>query len=65
VADYSAISHEADRVFAERVARDFGVAAIPLSPFYKESPAGQRLLRFCFAKQDATLDAAIEKLCKI
>ena len=65
VADYSAISHEADRVFAERVAREFGVAAIPLSPFYKAPPADQHLLRFCFAKQDATLDAAIEKLCKI
>jgi methionine aminotransferase len=64
-ADYSAISDEGDRAFAERVAREFGVAAIPLSPFYKEPPPGQRLLRFCFAKQDATLDAAIEKLCRI
>jgi methionine aminotransferase len=64
-ADYSAISDEGDRAFAERVAREFGVATIPLSPFYKEPPPGQRLLRFCFAKQDATLDAAIEKLCRI
>ena len=64
-ADYSAISEEGDRAFAERVAREFGVATIPLSPFYKEPPANQRLLRFCFAKQDATLDAAIEKLCRI
>ena len=64
-ADYSAISEEDDRAFAERVAREFGVAAIPLSPFYKSPQAGQRLLRFCFAKQDATLDAAIEKLCRI
>lgn len=64
-ADYSAISDEGDRAFAERVAREFGVAAIPLSPFYSDPPPGQRLLRFCFAKQDATLDAAIEKLCRI
>jgi len=64
-ADYSAISDEGDRAFAERVAREFGVATIPLSPFYKEPPPEQRLLRFCFAKQDATLDAAIEKLCRI
>ena len=64
-ADYSAISDEGDRAFAERVTREFGVATIPLSPFYKEPPPGQRLLRFCFAKQDATLDAAIEKLCRI
>lgn len=64
-ADYSAISQEDDMAFAQRVTREFGVAAIPLSPFYKEPPADQRLLRFCFAKQDATLDAAIEKLCAI
>lgn len=64
-ADYSAISIETDLDFAQRVTREFGVAAIPLSPFYKEPPTDQRLLRFCFAKQDATLDAAIEKLCRI
>lgn len=64
-ADYSAISSEGDLAFAERVARDYGVATIPLSPFYKEPPPGQRLLRFCFAKKDTTLDAAIERLCRI
>jgi methionine aminotransferase len=63
--DYSAISDENDLDFAQRVTREFGVATIPLSPFYKEPPSEQRLLRFCFAKQDATLDAAIEKLCRI
>jgi methionine aminotransferase len=36
-----------------------------LSPFYKEPPPGQRIIRFCFAKQDGTLDNAIEKLCAI
>lgn len=64
-ADYSAISDSDDQAFAVELARNVGVASIPLSPFYKEPPAGQRLLRFCFAKQDATLDAAIEKLCRI
>lgn len=64
-ADHSAISDEDDMAFAQRMAREYGVAAIPLSPFYKEPPTGQRLLRFCFAKQDATLDAAIDKLCRI
>ncbi|QQR88089.1 MAG: methionine aminotransferase [Flavobacteriales bacterium] len=64
-ADYSAISSENDMAFAQRVTREFGVATIPLSPFYKEPPKDQHLLRFCFAKQDATLDAAIEKLCRI
>jgi methionine aminotransferase len=47
------------------LATEHGVAAIPLSPFYKDPPSGQRLLRFCFAKQDETLDNAIEKLCAI
>lgn len=64
IADYGAISGEGDFAFAQRLAREHGVAAIPLSPFYKEPPEHQRLLRFCFAKQDSTLDAAIEKLCK-
>jgi methionine aminotransferase len=65
LADYGAISDEPDTVFAKRLATEFGVAAIPLSPFYKEPPTGQRILRFCFAKEDETLDNAIEKLCAI
>ena len=65
LADYSRISDEPDTAFAKRLATEFGVAAIPLSPFYKEPPPGQRIIRFCFAKQDGTLDNAIEKLCAI
>lgn len=65
LADYSKISDEPDLLFAKRLATEHGVAAIPLSPFYKDPPPDQRLLRFCFAKQDETLDNAIEKLCAI
>ena len=65
VADYSTISDLPDLEFAQWLAREHGVAGIPLSPFYKDPPDGQRLIRFCFAKQDATLDTAIEKLCAI
>lgn len=65
VADYSAISELPDVEFAQWLTREHGVAGIPLSPFYQEPPPGQRLIRFCFAKQDATLDAAIERLCRI
>ncbi|MCW5899961.1 MAG: pyridoxal phosphate-dependent aminotransferase [Flavobacteriales bacterium] len=65
VADYGAISELGDRAFCEWLAREHGVAAIPLSPFYADPPKDQRLLRFCFAKQEATLDAAIDRLCKI
>jgi methionine aminotransferase len=38
-----------------------GVASIPLTPFYRE-PVKHRLLRLCFAKQDATLARASERL---
>lgn len=65
VMDYGGIRDESDVVFAERLIRDHGVAAIPLSPFQASADPQQRLLRFCFAKQDATLDAAIERLCRI
>ena len=65
LADYSRISEEPDIVFAERLAREHGVAAIPISVFYKDPPKGQRILRFCFAKEGETLDNAIEKLCAI
>lgn len=65
VAEYGAISDLPDVEFAQWLTREHGVAGIPLSPFYKDPPSGQRLIRFCFAKQDATLDAAIERLCRI
>ncbi|MFN3875766.1 MAG: pyridoxal phosphate-dependent aminotransferase [Flavobacteriales bacterium] len=65
LADYGAISGLDDRAFAEWLVREHGVAGIPLSPFYAEPPPGQRLIRFCFAKRDDTLDAAIERLCRI
>ncbi len=65
LADYSRISDEPDTVFAERLSREHGVAAIPISVFYKDPPPGQRILRFCFAKQGETLDNAIERLCAI
>ena len=63
--DYSAISDRDDMAFCRWLVEEQGVAAIPLSPFYAEPPAGQRLIRLCFAKDDATLDAAAAKLCAI
>ncbi|HPE96508.1 MAG: aminotransferase class I/II-fold pyridoxal phosphate-dependent enzyme [Chitinophagales bacterium] len=62
--DYSAISDEQDTVFAERITAEFGVAAIPLSPFYR-GPVGDRVLRFCFAKSEKTLEKAAAILCRI
>ncbi|MHC9085439.1 pyridoxal phosphate-dependent aminotransferase [Luteimonas sp. RIT-PG2_3] len=60
--DYSAISDLDDAAFCRWLTVERGVAAIPLSPFYDQPPAGQRLARLCFAKNDATLDAAIARL---
>ena len=60
--DYSAISDLPDHEFVKWLTIEKGVTAIPLSPFYETAPAGQRLVRLCFAKNEATLDAAIERL---
>ena len=61
---YASISNEPDMVFAKRLTTDYGVATIPVSAFYKDGKDDQ-VIRFCFAKQEATLDQAIEKLLKI
>jgi methionine aminotransferase len=63
--DYSPISDLDDVEFCRRLTVEYGVAAIPLSPFYASPPVGQRLARLCFAKSDATLDAAIERLKRV
>lgn len=63
--DYSAVSDLDDAAFCRWLTIEHGVVAIPLSPFYGAPPAGQRLARLCFAKNDATLDAAIERLQRL
>ena len=52
-----------DRSFCLRAVQEAGVAAIPVSAFYEENPV-TRIVRLCFAKKDATLDAGIERLAK-
>jgi len=64
LADYSAISDTDDVSFCQWLTREVGVAAIPLSVFC-QGAFPHKLIRLCFAKQEATLDAAAEKLCKI
>jgi methionine aminotransferase len=61
LADYSAISSLPDVQFARWLTVEHGVAVIPVSVFY-EHPPDVRLVRFCFAKQAATLDAAARRL---
>jgi aspartate/methionine/tyrosine aminotransferase len=52
-----------DEAVAMRMIREAGVAAIPVSAFCGDAPE-KGYLRFCFAKEDATLDAAIERLAR-
>jgi methionine aminotransferase len=61
---YDAISDEPDRAFVERLTREHGVAAIPVSAFYPDGD-DHRVIRFCFAKSAATLERALERLVKL
>ena len=61
LADYSAISELPDVEFARWLTIEHGVATIPVSVFY-ERPPDVKLVRFCFAKENATLDAAAQRL---
>jgi len=62
--DYSDISDLGDVDFCKKLANDYGVAAIPISVF-NASGKDQKIIRFCFAKDDETLIKATELLCKI
>jgi methionine aminotransferase len=64
LADYSAISTLPDVEFARWLTVEHGVATIPVSVFYREPPQ-MRLVRLCFAKENATLDAAAERLRRL
>lgn len=63
LAEYSALSDEDDVTFTRRLALEAGVVAIPISVFYA-SPPERRLIRFCFAKSDTTLEKAARALCR-
>ena len=62
--DYSAISGEPDTDMAVRLTREHKLAAIPISVFYADKQ-DSKILRFCFAKDDATLTAAADILCQL
>ncbi len=62
--EYSAISDESDIAFSKRLTVEHGVASIPTSVFY-DKKNDYKVVRFCFAKHDRTLEMAAEKLCKI
>ncbi|VTT28293.1 methionine aminotransferase [Klebsiella pneumoniae] len=64
LADYSAISDLDDVAFCQWLTKEVGVAGIPLSVFCADA-FPHKLIRLCFAKQEATLDAAAERLCQL
>lgn len=59
--DIAPLGEEDDVTFCKRLVAERGVAAIPVSAFYHENPV-RNVVRFCFAKKDATLDGALERL---
>ena len=64
IASYANISEENDLDFTIKLVKEFGVATIPLSPFYANANQTQ-CIRFCFAKKEATLTTAVERLMKL
>ena len=62
--DYSAISNLAEADFCRWLTTEIGVAAIPLAAFYDDG-RNQGLARFCYAKTDATLNAALARLARL
>ncbi|WP_293298217.1 methionine aminotransferase [Pedobacter sp. UBA4863] len=61
---YKNISNEKDNDFAHKLVTEFGVASIPVSAFYTRN-LDYKVLRFCFAKENNTLEKAVEKLKKL
>ena len=65
IVDYSSISDKRDSDFAEWLTIDHKVAGIPVSAFYQNPNPNQRLLRFCFAKNNDTLQKSLDVLCRL
>lgn len=61
---YKDVSDETEKNFAIRLTKEKGVATIPVSAFYL-SEVNNHVLRFCFAKKESTLEAAVERLVKL
>ncbi len=64
LARYDRVSDLPAAEFAQWLVREIGVATIPLSAFYADG-TDHRVIRFCFAKREATLLAAAERLRRL
>lgn len=62
---YHKLSTEHDSALARRWTIEAGIASIPLSPFFADTGNVSSELRFCFAKDDTTIDRAAELLCQL
>ncbi len=58
---YADFSEESDKLLAIRLTKEYGIASIPVSVFYKNGE-DNKVLRFCFAKKETTLEKAVSKL---
>lgn len=58
---YEGLSHLPEKEFAIHLTKEYGVTTIPVASFYRQE-TNNKVLRFCFAKKEETLDAAIERL---
>lgn len=63
-ANFGSISDMQDKEFCYWLTKEYKVATIPFSAFYKDK-TDEKVIRFCFAKKQETLDKAIEQLIKI
>lgn len=61
---YEGLSNETEKAFAVRLIKEYGVATIPVSAFYKEQQEN-KVLRFCFAKKEETLAEAAKRLAHV
>ena len=61
---YVNISNENEKNFAIRLTKEYGVATIPTSAFYKNE-IDNKTLRFCFSKKEETLERAVDRLVKV
>ncbi len=62
--DYSEISNKNDMEFSLELAEKYGIAVIPLSPFYSEETKSKNI-RICFAKTEKVLEDAANRLCTV
>ncbi|MFT3703695.1 MAG: methionine aminotransferase [Agriterribacter sp.] len=64
LASYGHFSDESEKEMAMRLTKEYGVASIPVSAFYRDE-TDNKVLRFCFCKKEETLEKAVERLRKV